>query len=394
VSALTAAAWLGLAWSVVAAWLAIGTVLRRRRLDAAPTPALPTSSRRIVLARPCAGAEPELARCLGSAAEARRSLPIEVVFGVSTRDDGATPAIEAAMKYLRARAIPARSIVAPPIGPNHKASTLAAVAATVGEAGAILVNADSNVDLTEVDLDALVAPILVDPETALVWSPFAEHASTPSLGTRMSVAMLGGGPTSFPLLAAISPRSVSGKLWALDLDALGPSGGLAALAEHLGEDFEMERRLRAAGRRIRPTRGVARAIAPALHAGEAVHRVSRWMMVVRAQRPHLLWAYPLLFASTPFILALAAAGSPAAPGVAGAAAALALGARGLVTATARRYAGRGGSPMGAIVDAVLGDATVLLAWIRTLTTREVVWRGRRLEVGRDGALRAIDGTRT
>src|SRR5690606_27971194 len=83
--------------------------------------------------------------------------------------------------------------------------------------------------------------------------------------------------------------------------------------------------------------------------------------------------------------------SPTASSVALGAAALAVAARLLVTLVAQYWSGRTVAPVRALLEAVLGDVALALAWLRGMTGREVEWRGRRLRVGSDGRLLDVQG---
>lgn len=384
------AAVLALVWACVSAWLAIGTAIRRHQLTrrgrAFSKPDL--GPVRGVLVRPCAGAEPSLQACLESVLEAKYSFSLEVVFAVSHADDEAVATIERARKTLGSAGVQSELLVVPPSGPNRKASSIAGVLEGLDDE-TVLINADTNVDLSDYDLDELVGRIVADPRCGAAWSPFAERHDRPTLGERASIAYLGGALTAFPVLAGLSPRNLSGKLWALRPSAMREAGGYAVLADYLGEDFEMEQRLHEAGFEVAPTSNSAWAITPPLTTGESIARVGRWMTVVRAQRPLLLLAYPLLFAHLPLVLPLAAFGMVAAPVIAGTAAGLAIAARLLVATTAGLAARRGWGPLQMLGDVMLADGLTLAGMLRALSTREVVWRDNVLRIGQDGRLSLV-----
>jgi ceramide glucosyltransferase len=389
--------WLGLVatilasvWALVSGWLAIGAVVRRRAFDRRQKEfVVPPIGQRVLLIRPCAGDELELERCLASAAAAKHSFPLDVVFGVSTDDDTAVPAIERAIATLEHAGLNAQLAVYPPAGPNRKAATIAGAVEQLKDDYALVINADTNIDLTGYDLDQMVGRLIADEACGAVWSPFAEFNAKPKLGTRCSIAMMGGALTAFSVLAGLSPRSLSGKFWAIKIAAMEASGGFEALTQRLGEDFEMGTRLHGAGFAVIPAPQTARAVSPPLGLIEAVVRVARWMVVVRSQRPILMPAYPLLFASTPLNVALAGLGALWDPRVAFSAMGLAIAARLLVAATAEIYSGRGWGPVRMVVDSILSDWLILTAWPLAWTRRRVVWRGQTLRVDSAGKLHAL-----
>lgn len=386
------AAYMALTWAVVLAWLAIGAALRRTQLQARAGlhRQVRLESRRVLIVRPCAGAEAGLLDNLVSARALTSEAALTIVMVVDDTDDAALPVIEAACAQLRSVGVDARCEVHPPRGPNRKASMLAEVFAGADPDIELFVNVDSNVDLSDYPLDALLAPLLdADRRVGASWGPWSELRTHPGLGPRASEAVLGGSLTSFPLLCGIYAYGLVGKIWALRREALDDCE-FASLSHFLGEDLEMARRLRAGVWNIVavPTLGRARGGDPSF--AQAVARFGRWMLAVRAQRPTLMIAYPLFFFATPMVLALAGLGVIAAPIVALVAAALAIAARLLVALAAQHWSGRGVGLLPAIVEAGLGDVALGLAWLLAMSRRELEWRGHRLRVEPSGQLSAAD----
>ncbi|MFV8752645.1 glycosyltransferase [Nannocystaceae bacterium ST9] len=387
------AAWLALAWSAVLAWLAIGAVIRRRRLDrrfSAQSHGISRNSTgaSALIMRPCAGEDPALFDNLRSLVGARSSLPLHVVMAVDDPADRARPAIERALLELRAAGIAASFELVGNQGPNRKASILAGVLERHPQ-HSLVVNIDSNVDLSGFDFDRLFGPLLADDRIGTIWVPWSERSVGGGLGSRASEALLGGSLTAFPLLCGIYPQGLVGKFWAAPRAAIDRIA-FAELAGYLGEDLEMARRLRDVGLRIEAASLLVRSPGHQPSFAAAVERFARWMLVVRGQKLPLLFSYPAFFFATPMVLALAAFGASASPGLALIAVGLALLARSIVTLAARRWSGRGLAIGAAIVDAVLADLVLGLAWLRAARSREVSWRGHRLRVEPDGRLRALD----
>jgi ceramide glucosyltransferase len=341
---------------------------------------------RVIVVRPCAGDEPSLARTLGSLAEARASFEMRCVLALADAADAAMPAAQKAVEELAARGIAAEVIVTGASGPNRKAAQLAAAERAAGEADIVLV-ADSDVDLAEVDLDALVAPLLGLSPAWVAWAPPAEHAPPRSLGDRASAAVLGGSLHAFPLLAGLDPRGLVGKLFAIRKDALCAIGGFGSLVDYLGEDMEIARRVQAQGGAVVAAPIVARSLAAGRSWDAVVARFARWLTVIRAQRPGLLASYPALFFATGPIALLALLLSPLVHGLALAAALLAIGARLGVALFAAHAAGRPMRLFDALGDAVLADVVLACAFVRALRSRTITWRDRVLVVDRTGLLR-------
>ncbi len=309
----------------------------------------------VVLLRPCAGAEPELARCLASWPSHAGPAP-RVIFAVGSPEDAALPVAEAAALRLRDRGVDATVLVTEARGPNHKAAQLA-VAAGAAIRADVLVVADSDVDLEGLDLGAIVDPIAADDRVAACWAPPVEHGAARTLGDRASQALLGASLHAFPLLARLDGGGMVGKLCALRATSLAAAGGFASLVDVLGEDMELARRFARRGEKVAVARVTARSLASGRTLVAVAARYARWIAVVRRQRPLLLASYPLLFAATPLISTAAlVAGAPA----------IALGAialRIVVALVAQGACGRRRSVRGAIVESGLADA-LLLAGVR------------------------------
>ena len=94
---------------------------------------------------------------------AQRSVPLDVIFGVNSEDDGAIPAIRMACARLEEAGLSARLRVAPITGPNRKVTILEGCLAEAGDAYDTILWADSNVDLTGFDLDQLIRQLKSSP---------------------------------------------------------------------------------------------------------------------------------------------------------------------------------------------------------------------------------------
>ena len=383
---------LAVLWAWVLLNITVVAIYRRWRLDRRRQPAIdpaPPASP-LLLVRPCAGHEPDLEARLLSVARARYNGELRVVIAVRDVRDGALPAVQRAVAGLRAVGFVADVHVGALAGPNHKVGLLASVEATFVNgvrSDAILVSADSDVDLDGYDLDALVAPISRDARVGATWAPPVEVDSPQSsLGDRALRGVLGGSLHAFGLLCALDRHALVGKMFAARTSALTATGGFAGLIRHLGEDMELARRLRRAGLRVDVVPTPVRARAAVRSLREVIDRQARWMAVIRAQRPHLLATYPLLFAPWPLLLPLCAGGAVGHPTISAAAAVLAVTARLLAALAAQHWSGRRPGLGAALVDSVLADLVIWPALARALRCRRVRWRGRVIRFGADGLL--------
>lgn len=378
-----------------------------QRARSAP-PHLPCPVRALIV-RPCAGIEPGLDRALRSLSLARSGAEITCRIAVESPSDPAASAAELAAAALRDAGLDATVIFTGADAPNHKAAQIAAVVAREPRPFDALVIADSDVDLAGFDLDTLLAPLIadepaertpVDPERGsanrrrstratrpgAVWAPPVETGETSASGDRASRALLSGSLHAFTILGALDGGGLVGKLFAVRRDAIEAAGGFDAMERVLGEDMELARRLMAAGRTVSVAPSVARSLKTGRTWRSAVERYARWLTVIRAQRPHLLASYPLLFFAAPLLLAASLLLAPFAPALALATAVITVSSRLCTAISARALAGLDFSIREAIVDAALSDALLAHAFIRAMATRTVTWRGRTLTVDRRGAL--------
>lgn len=383
----TVVAFIALGWAAVASTLGLIAVVKRqlqiRRLPAVSPAKL--SPIKVLLIRPCAGDEPTLARCLLSILKSHYSFQLDVVMAVSRAQDGAVQTIKDCCQQIKSQGLSAEFQVHPPRGPNRKAAILAGICEQRAERYDVVVNADSNSDLTGYQLDQLIAPIVED-RAAVVWAPPSEEAEQMNLGNRASIAVLTGSLHAFGLLSGLDPTGLVGKLFAVATPALKRVGGFYPLTDYLGEDAELARRLLAQGDTVLPAAQPVRAISN--HGGFAgpVARHARWMAVIRAQRAGLLLTYPLFFFSTLLIPLLVILGAWSQPLVAGVALAVALTGRLFISIAARSYSRRQSGPLVAVVDVLLADVVLLLAFIRALGTTRINWRGNQMRITKGGKL--------
>lgn len=362
------------------AWLASPPLLALVAAWRQPRPDTRLYSGDVVVFRPCAGHEPGLRERLLSIRTVGGLRRVTVVFGVGDPQDPALPAMEAAAETLRAEGYTVVTGVFPPRGPNRKASQLVGVvgwmARRAGEsqASTMLVNVDSDVDLTGFDLEGLLAP-LADARIGATWSPTVERRSI-TWGDRASAAVLSGSLQAFPLLCGLDPAALVGKVFAIRPEAATWEG----LETQLGEDVALARSVTQHGYHVLPVAAVAVATPQGRRFGDVVGRYRRWLAVLRAQRPLHLAAYPLWLSPVVSQLLLAAALGEPRWGAA------ALVSRWFVALVARWRADRAVRPVVAGVDAVLAEMVLGLAWFAAIASRRVVWRGVGLRIGGDGRL--------
>ncbi len=337
----------------------------------------------ILLVRPCAGDEPWLERTLASSARAVRP-GVTIRFAVTSLEDpAARKAARVASRMTRAGADAGVDLTSAR-GPNHKAAQLARVLEDEPRSDFVVV-ADSDVELEEGTLGALLAPLERDPAVAASWAPPIE-TEPETRADHASAAILDASLHSFALLSRLDGGGMVGKLFCVRTAALEATGGFASLTGVLGEDVELARRLRAQGLRVAVADARARSLVRGRSWRNVADRYARWIHVVRAQRPQLLASYPVMFAIAPPALtagiAAIALGRPWQGSVAIATTILA---RIIVALLAKRVSRTRFSPLIA-VHALAADALLLWAFFQALGSDRFCWRGRWLRHAEGGRI--------
>ena len=344
----------------------------------------------MVLLRPCTGHPSWMEATLLSTGEVSYSGELRIRFSVADAGDAAHALCEDVAAQLRAAGWDADVVVLPPEGPNQKAGQVAAAVDTLCQQEAILLSVDADVDLSGVDLEPVLAPLLRDETVGVVWIPPAERGTPAGWGDRASAALLSGSLHAFPLLAGLDPNGMVGKLFAIHPRAFEALSPVRELGWYLGEDMEIARRVRAAGLRIGLVGRVALSRAQGRAFRSVIQRFTRWLLVIRGQRPALLLTYPLFFGATAPILTLAAVACLSPGGWArilgGYAAAVTLISRWTLAMVARRISGARARPLRAVLDVALSELTIWWAFGRALVQRRVIWAGRSLRLSSSGRL--------
>lgn len=366
------------AWAL--AYMAMVVVVATRRERAVHRSARPP--RRVLLVRPCTGRSAAIERAMATAPTIPADVELTWVGCVADATDTAWPLVQQCATDLRTRGITAHALLTTACGPNRKAEQIAVAHTTHGDGHDVLVVVDADIELSSVDVAALLDPLGTSlgngRSVGATWCPPIEpHAST--WGDRASRAVLGGSWHAFSVLSRLDSHVVVGKVLAIHGDALARIGSLHELRDYLGEDFEIGRRIEAAGLEVHAVPRPVTSLAIGRSLAQIVERYTRWIWVVRAQRPLRMLGYPLLIAAAPLLLLGAAALAIVAP-MAGAGVALStLVARAAITLAA-------GSRGVGIADALLADLVLLVAFVRACTRRTVRWADHTLRLGGDGRL--------
>jgi ceramide glucosyltransferase len=366
------------AWAL--AYMAMVAVVATRR-PAAVRPRA-RARRRVLVVRPCTGDDATVTRAMATMPTAVADLEVTWVGCVADAEDAAWPLVQRCATALRARGVDAHALLTGATGPNRKAEQVAHAHAMHGGGHDALVIIDADVDMATVDLDALLAALggtLDDGRiVGATWCPPAEPRAT-TWADRLSQAVLNGSWHAFSVLARLDPRVVVGKTLAIDAEAIARIGDLHELRHYLGEDFELGRRIEAAGLVVHAVPRPVASLVAGRSLAQVVERYTRWLWVVRAQRPWRLLGYPLLIAAAPLLLVGAALVAPLAPMTAVGVAVSTFAARLAVTMVSG--SGRVGAPI-----ALAADVLLLVALLRACTRRSVRWAEHTLRLGGDGRL--------
>ncbi|HEX8698768.1 MAG TPA: glycosyltransferase [Myxococcaceae bacterium] len=380
---------LGLAWAVMATGfsaVALGRLLRARRCPVAST-RVP-----VLLLRPV---DAPTARELDNLA-----CPVDYAGALE----------QVVVSPYRPRLAPGvRWLPSDPPTPNRKVGHLLYAVEVLRTEGRVVLAVDADVAVTGALVEALAAPVAAG-------AALSTAAPTP-VGERGVVAravagLLRHSHHSFRALHAMSAgaKAVCGK--ALGFSPLALEA-LQGLADHIGEDLELSKRLHARGL------DVALAEVPALVPLEpmsswrpAVERFTRWMQVLSSHRPGLYPTVPLLFTPTlPLAVLAGVLGSwqlAAATGTLVGVRMLLSWRLGVLTKPSPPPSpegrgrsplppgegqGEGSSPLGfsTVTTAwLLGEALLLAAFLRSLwSAGTVTWRGRTYELQRGGRMAPV-----
>jgi ceramide glucosyltransferase len=375
-------------WSMfvsVASWMAITRAWNYLRTSHATSVRSPLHC---LVIRPCAGNEPFLQQSLESSHVLFENVVCSLVFAVADETDRALPVARAVCHTLRSRGLDVTVMVTGAKGFNQKASQLAIVTARTPMHDVVVVM-DSDVDCTGLSLQKLLAPMTFNPTIAAVWVPVIEHAGN-TIADRASEAVLVGSLHAFPLLSMLDPHGMVSKVVALRKEALTLVGGFSAVEQTLGEDMELARRFRTADWCVRVYPGTVKSLAVGRSWQGIVLRYARWIAVIRSQRPWLLVSYPAMFFATSLVclvgvgLTRVSEATMMSNAVALSACVVAMGSRVAVAVCGRKIVG---SPLSnSMMDVLLADVLLVCAFVTALTTRTVVWRGRKLHVASGGTV--------
>jgi ceramide glucosyltransferase len=259
----------------------------RKKLKREPLPdnQLPPVS----ILKPLKGVDPEIWESFCSHCE--QDYPqFQVVFGVSDPGD---PAIEIVRK-LQAR-YPSLAIelvlCERVLGTNIKVSNLAQMLPAARHE-LLLVN-DSDIRVSRDYLRQVIAP-LADSSVGLVTCLYRGGAA-PTLGSRLEALGISTDFVPGVLSARFLERGLHfglGSTLAFHRRELEAIGGFEVLLDYLADDYELGRRIAAAGKRVELSAAMVTTFLPAYTMREFFHHQLRWSRTIRDARR---WGYAGLF---------------------------------------------------------------------------------------------------
>lgn len=304
--------------------------------------------------------------------------------------DYAGPLEQVVVSPYRPRLAPGvRWLPSDPTTPNRKVGHLLYALAVLEVGERVVVAVDADVAVTGALVEGLAGPVAAG-------AALSTAAPTP-VGVSGTVGWAVAGLLrhthhSFRALHAMSAgaKAVCGKALGLSPVAVQE---LRGLADHIGEDLELSRRLHARGLDVALAEAPALVpMAPLASWRPAVERFTRWMQVLASHRPGLYPTVPLLFTPT---LPLAVLSAVLGSGVLAAATGVLVGVRTLLSwrlavLTAPPEAEAVPSGARVVLGAwVLGEALLLVAFMRSLGQARVTWRGRTYALRRGGRMAPV-----
>jgi ceramide glucosyltransferase len=333
----------------------------------------------ITVFKPVKGLDGETRECLASFLNQDYGV-YQVLFGVADPADPVVPLLN----ELRREAPPGRvEVVFCPetLGHNPKASILRQLEPRARHG--LLVVADGDVRVGP-DFLRRMAAALEEPDVGLVSCPY-RAGRRDSLGALLEALTISA--DFIPSVAVASYvegiRFALGAAQALSRTALERIGGFAALGDYLADDYQLGWQIHQAGFKVRLLPYVVETVDPRLSLrGYLAHQL-RWGRTYRVCRPLGYFAYGITHALV-FSLALGlwSSFSAWALGLAAGTVALRLG-----LAWFSEVVCLGGSlALTAYVLLPLKDLLSFGLWLLSFLGNEVVWRGRRFRLSRDGRL--------
>jgi ceramide glucosyltransferase len=306
--------------------------------------------------------------------------PYQVICGVKKADDPLLPLLQ---ELQRSFPRPGLEIVICPenLGLNPKVSALRQLESHARYD--LLVIADADVKVGP-DFLSRIATVLQEPEMGLV-SCIYRAGPVVTLGAGLEALTISGDfiPSVATAFYVEGIRFALGATMGLSRQALAASGGFAALADFLADDYQLGWGVAQAGFKVGLLPYVVETWTPRMHFKEYLAHQLRWSRTYRVCRPGGYLAYgtthALLFGA---VLFLASGLAPWALGLLGATLAI----RGTLAYFSERRALKGSLPWYFFLLLPLKDFLSGIIWLLSFLGDRVTWGGRAYRVSREGKL--------
>ena len=336
----------------------------------------------VTILKPVKGWDPDTRECLASFLT-QEYAPYEVLFGVADPEDPALPGLrELAAAHP---GVPVQVLLCPePQGLNPKVSILRQLLPRAQYD--LLVIADADVRVGPGFL-AAAAAALSRPGMGLVSCPY-RAGRVPTLGATLeSLTIAGDFLPSVAVARCVEGVDFAlGAAMALTREALTAIGGLAPLADHLADDYQLGHRIRRAGFRVDLLPYVVETVAPDMSLRDYFLHQVRWSRTYRVCRP---WGYLAYGITHVLALALIVWWQSGFALWAGVLAAGTAGLRMALTRESLRQCLKGDLPPAALALVPLKDLLAVGFWASSFLGRTVFWRGRRFRLSADGRLKPL-----
>ncbi|MEW6158014.1 MAG: bacteriohopanetetrol glucosamine biosynthesis glycosyltransferase HpnI [Verrucomicrobiota bacterium] len=356
-------------------WLVAWRFPLHRRERAAPfAPA-------ITIFKPLKGADAETIGCLRSWFEQDYAGPVQILFGVASKDDPVREVVEGLLKQFPQA--DAQWLICPEsLGPNAKVSTLTQLQRHARHE--LVLVSDADVWVPRDFLAQVVLP-LRDPTIGLV-NCFYQLANPSTAAMRWEAVAINADFWSQVLQSqSLKPLDFAlGAVMVTRRHLLEKIGGFRALVDCLADDYQLGNRIARLGQRIVLSPLVVECRSHAMDWSEVGAHQLRWARTIRVCQP-LPYFFSVLNNQTlwTFLLALRLMSFW---GIA-----LVLGSLAVRYLTARANAQKltGKAPDFNVADVMIKDLCQAAVWLLAFAGNTVVWRGDRFRVLSGGQLKKL-----
>jgi ceramide glucosyltransferase len=272
----------GAGYYIVCLWSA-RTYLRETRARIQELSTLGGAPPPVSILKPLKGVDPQIYECFRSHCDQDYPAEYEIIFGVSEANDPAVPIVQRLQQEFPHKRIEL-VVCAERLGVNGKVSNLAQMVRSA-RYDCLLVN-DSDIHVDPGYLRHVVAP-LRDPDVGMVTCLYRGIA-TATFGSCLEAL---GISTDFAAGVLVARSMEAGLRFGLgstlvfrrgELQAIG---GFESLLDYLADDYELGKRIRDLGRRVKLSETVVETFLPPHTLTQFFQHQLRWARAIRDSRP-------------------------------------------------------------------------------------------------------------